>query len=378
MFEFRIKKKSKSTNARIGTFKTPHGTIETPVFMPVGTKATVKSLRPEDLRFSGSQIILANTYHLYLRPGHKLIEKMGGLHKFMNWNYPILTDSGGYQVFSLGESYGSRGQIQKGKSLKSLVKIIDGGVEFRSVLDGSKHLFTPKKVMDIEHALGADIIMAIDECPPPGVSKSYSEEAMERTHKWALECKKVHEKSKKRASQALFPIIQGGTYKDLRIKSAKFMADLDLPGIAIGGLAVGEPRKKTWEIIDAILPYLPENKPRYIMGIGTPEDIEEAIKRGMDMFDCVLPTRLGRHGSAFTQEGLLHLKNEKNRASKAPLDKKCTCYTCANYTRAYLRHLISEKEILGIHLLSLHNVAFLHQHVKKIKEKYILASHTKK
>jgi queuine tRNA-ribosyltransferase len=378
MFEFRIKARGRKTNARIGKFKTPHGTIETPVFIPVGTKATVKSLRPEDLKDAGSQIILANTYHLYLRPGHKLIEKLGGLHKFMNWDGPILTDSGGYQVFSLGESYGSRGQIPKGKSLKNLVKIIDGGVEFRSILDGSKHLFTPKKVMDIEHALGADIIMAIDECPAPGVAKSYTEESMERTHIWALECKKEHKKNKKRNSQALFPIIQGGMYKDLRIKSAKFMAGLDLPGIAIGGLAVGEPRKKTWEIIDAILPYLPENKPRYIMGIGTPEDIEEAVKRGMDMFDCVLPTRLGRHGSAFTSEGLLHLKNEKNRTSKAPLDKKCSCYTCANYTRAYLRHLISEKEILGIHLLSLHNVAFLHQHVKKIKEKCILASRTKK
>lgn len=231
--------------------------------------------------------------------------------------------------------------------------------------------------MEIQHALGADIIMAFDDCPAPGISKSSAKESMERTHRWALECKKEHHKINNGTSQALFPIVQGGMFKDLRIQSAKFMAKLNLPGIAVGGLAVGEPRKKTWEIIDAILPYLPEDKPRYIMGIGTPEDIEEAIARGMDMFDCVLPTRLGRHGTAFTSNGLLHLKNKKNRADKAPLDRKCSCYTCANFTRAYLRHLITEKEILGVHLLSLHNIAFLHRHVENIKKKCILASRTK-
>ncbi|MFC1749900.1 tRNA guanosine(34) transglycosylase Tgt [Pseudomonadota bacterium] len=363
MFEFKVKKRKERGHARIGSFNTPHGVIETPVFMPVGTKATVKSLCPRDLKEVGSQIILANTYHLYLRPGHKLVEKMGGLHAFMNWDSPILTDSGGFQVFSLGESFGNRGQVPKDQPLKKLVKIKEDGVEFRSIYDGSKHFFTPKKVMQIQESLGADIIMAFDECPAPKVGKAYTIESMHRTHKWAIECKKAHKKK----TQALFPIIQGGMYKDLRIQSAKFMVDLDLPGIAIGGLAVGEPRKKTWEIIDEILPHLPENKPRYVMGIGTPEDIEEAIKRGIDMFDCVLPTRLGRHGTAFTNRGLLHLKNEKNRNSKAPLDRKCNCYTCKNYTRAYLRHLVTEKEILGIHLLSLHNVAYLHQHVEKIK-----------
>lgn len=367
MFEFKITKESKKSHARIGSFTTPHGVIETPVFMPVGTKATVKSMTPEDLKETGTQIILGNTYHLYLRPGHKVVEKMGGLHKFMNWDGPILTDSGGYQVFSLGA----------GKTGKSLVKIHDDGVEFRSVLDGSKHLFTPKKVMQIQRALGADIIMAFDECPAAGAPRDYVEKSLERTHRWALECKKEQQRLQKAArgaalksnKQALFPIIQGGMYKDLRIASAKFMTQLDLPGIAIGGLAVGEPRKTTWKMIDAILPYLPKNKPRYMMGIGTPEDITEAVNRGIDMFDCVLPTRLGRHGTAFTKDGNLHIKNEKNRLSKAPLDSECDCYTCKNYTRAYLRHLLMENELLGLHLLSLHNIRFLHRHVEELKAK---------
>lgn len=364
MFKFTITKEEKKGQARIGEFTTPHGTIETPVFMPVGTKATVKTMKPEELKELGSQIILANTYHLYLRPGHKLIAKMGGLHKFMNWDGPILTDSGGYQVFSLGLG-------TKLKTHRNLVKVKDDGVEFRSILDGSKHFFSPKKVMEIEHDLGADIIMAFDECPPAGASKRYAKTSMEKTHRWALECKKEHARLTKKSGkkQALFPIIQGGMHEDLRIESAKFMADLDLPGIAIGGLAVGEPRETTWKMIDAILPYLPKDKPRYMMGIGTPEDITEAVKRGIDMFDCVLPTRLGRHGTAFTSKGTEHLRNEINRESKKPLDPKCSCYTCEHYTRAYLRHLIMEKEILGIHLLSLHNIAFLHNLVAELKRK---------
>lgn len=364
MFEFKLKKEDFRSQARIGELKTPHGVIETPVFMPCGTKATVKTMKPEELKEIGTQIILANTYHLYLRPGHKTIAKLGGLHKFMNWDRPILTDSGGYQVFSLGLG-------TKRTTDKKLVKINDQGVEFRSFLDGSKHLFTPKKVMQIQHDLGADIIMAFDECPPANASKQYARHSMERTHRWALECKIEHERlqKKSRSFQALFPIIQGAMFQDLRIESAKFMVGLNLPGIAIGGLAVGEPRKTTWKMVDAILPYLPKNKPRYIMGIGTPEDITEAVKRGIDMFDCVLPTRLGRHGTAFTSTGTLHLKNESNRLSKKPLDPTCTCYTCKNYTRAYLRHLINEKEILGIHLLSLHNIAFLHNLVAELKKK---------
>lgn len=372
MFDFKIKKSSRKNGARIGVFNTPHGNIETPVFMPVGTHAAVKTLTPEDLKEIGSQIILANTYHLYLRPGEKLISKMGKLHKFMNWDRPILTDSGGFQVFSLGLDQKARSKSGlKGiiKSSANLVKIKEDGVEFRSILDGSKHYFTPKKVMQIEHALGADIIMAFDECAPYGCTKEYARQAMERTHRWVIECMKEHENLNRRQKikQALFPIIQGGMFKDLRIESAKFMANLDLPGIAIGGLAVGEPRHLTWKIVDAILPYLPKNKPRYMMGIGTPEDITEAVKRGIDMFDCVLPTRLGRHGAAFTSKGQIHLRNEANKLSKKPLDSSCGCYVCKNYSRSYLRHLIIEKEILGLKLLSYHNVFFLTDLVNRLK-----------
>lgn len=369
MFQFTIH--HQKGQKRMGTLKTPHGSINTPVFMPVGTKATVKSLKPEDLKEIGSQIILANTYHLYLRPGHKLISKMGGLHAFMNWDRPILTDSGGFQVFSLGADFSERNTLPKDKAkIKNLVKIRDDGVEFKSILDGSSHFFSPKKVMEIEHDLGADIIMAFDECVPYGATKEYTKESMGKTHRWVLECKKEHTKLLKKSGkkQALFPIIQGGMYKDLRIESAKFMSELDLPGIAIGGLAIGEPREKTWGIVDEILPYLPINKPRYVMGIGTPEDIEEAMKRGIDMFDCVLPTRLGRHGSAFTKEGVIHITNEKNKLSKKPIDSTCPCYVCKNYTRSYLRHLVIEKEMLGAHLLSYHNIAYLTHIVDTFKK----------
>lgn len=372
MFEFKITNSGKKGESRMGQFKTAHGTIETPVFMPVGTRASVKTMKPEDLKEIGSQIILANTYHLYLRPGHKLIAKMGGLHKFMNWDRPILTDSGGFQVFSLGLDFDKR-RASAGNKVpqKKLVTIREDGVEFRSVLDGSKHFFSPKKVMEIEHDLGADIIMAFDECAPYGCTKEYARQAMERTHRWAVECVKEHAKlvKKSKKKQALFPIIQGGMFKDLRIESTKFIASLDTPGIAIGGLAVGEPRYITWKIVDAILPYLPKNKPRYMMGIGTPKDITEAVKRGIDMFDCVLPTRLGRHGSAFTKEGIIHIKNKENKLSKKPLDSLCKCYTCKNYTRAYLRHLLMEGEILGLHLLSYHNIAYLTQIVEDLKKK---------
>ena len=372
MFEFTIKKKDPGSNARTGSLKTPHGIIETPIFMPVGTRGAVKTMTPDDLKDAGAQIILANTYHLYLRPGHHLIRKMGGLHKFMNWKGPILTDSGGFQVFSLGTDFSLRKSLPKNiTEHKNIVKIRENGVEFRSIIDGSKHFFSPKKVMEIEHDIGADIIMAFDECAPYGYSREYAKEAMERTHRWAMACKKAQEKlsNGKRTKQALFPIIQGGMYKDLRIESAKFMAELDLPGIAIGGLAVGEPRELTWKMVDAILPYLPGKKPVYMMGIGTPKDIREAVSRGIDMFDCVLPTRLGRHGTAFTHHGTIHLKNESNKESRKKLDDQCTCYVCKNFSRAYLRHLIVEKEMLGLHLLSYHNIAFLVQYINKLKSK---------
>jgi queuine tRNA-ribosyltransferase len=374
MFEFKVSKKSNKTHSRIGDFTTPHGSIETPVFMPVGTHAAVKTLSPDDLKQIGSQIILANTYHLYLRPGEKVIAKMGKLHKFMNWDRPILTDSGGFQVFSLGldqkdrNKTGLKGKIKAGGKL---VKIHEDGVEFRSILDGSKHFFSPEKVMQIEHDLGADIIMAFDECAPYGCSKEYARQAMERTHRWVAECKKVHDRlnNKQKIKQALFPIIQGGMFTDLRIESATFMASLDLPGTAIGGLAVGEPRDLTWKIVDAILPFLPKDKPRYMMGIGTPEDITEAVKRGIDMFDCVSPTRLGRHGTVFTSKGQNHISNESNKLSKKPIDDKCECYVCKNFTRAYLRHLMIEKEILGLRLLSYHNIAYLTNLVNKLKKR---------
>lgn len=368
MFEFSIQQENGLM--RTGELVTPHGTIQTPVFMPVGTKATVKSMKPEDLKEMGSQIILANTYHLYLRPGHELIDQMGGLHAFMHWDRPILTDSGGFQVFSLGADFDERGAIPKDKTpQKNLVKIKEDGVEFKSILDGSVHFFSPEKVMEIEHALGADIIMAFDECAPAGVSREYTREAMERTHRWVVKCKEAHAKltEKSGKQQALFPIIQGGLFEDLRIESTRFIAGLDLPGIAIGGLAIGESREVTWSMVDAILPYLPKNKPRYMMGIGTPEDITEAMKRGIDMFDCALPTRLGRHGAAFTQSGTIHITNEENKLSKEPLDDWCECYVCKNYTRSYLRHLTMEKEMLGAHLLSWHNISYLHQIVAETK-----------
>ncbi len=271
MFEFKIKAQSAISQGRIADLVLPHGTIETPVFMPVGTKATVKTMTNEDLINTGSQIILGNTYHLYLRPGHKLIKQMGGLHKFMNWNKPILTDSGGFQVFSLGANFN---KIYGKNTKESLVKITNDGVEFKSILDGSKHFFTPEKVMEIEHDLGADIIMAFDECPPATADKTYTKQSMEKTHAWATRCKKKHEELNKqqKIKQALFPIIQGGMFKDLRIESAKFISSLNLPGIAIGGLAIGEPTETTWEMVDTVLPYLPKNKPKYIMGIGTPEE----------------------------------------------------------------------------------------------------------
>lgn len=370
MFEFKIVKESENSPARTATFTTEHGTINTPVFMPVGTKGSVKTMKPEDLKEIGSQIILANTYHLYLRPGHKVVKQLGGLHKFMNWDRPILTDSGGFQVFSLGADFNERKHIGDKPKMKNLVKIREDGVEFKSIIDGSTHFFSPKSVMEIEHALGADIIMAFDECAPFGCSKDYARAAMERTHRWAKECVAEHNRLNATASyqRALFPIIQGGMFTDLRIESAKFMAELDTPGIAIGGLAVGEPRELTWEIVDTIIPYLPKNKPRYVMGIGTPEDITEAVKRGIDMFDCVLPTRLGRHGSAFTKDGQIHIKNEENKLSLEPLDPDCQCYTCKNYTRGYLRHLVMENELLGLHLLSYHNIAYLTQLVEKLKK----------
>lgn len=345
--------------ARTGVLNTPHGKIETPVFMPVGTLATVKTLSPDELKTLNADIILANTYHLYLRPGEELIHQMGGLHKWMNWDRPILTDSGGFQVFSLGKS-------------KLGVKIKEEGVEFKSHLNGSKHYLTPEKAVQIQHKLGSDIIMAFDECASTDKEKKYVRSAMERTHAWLVRCRKEHEKLEKKKKiqppQALFPIIQGGIYEDLRIESTKFVCSMDWPGIAIGGLSVGETKQEMYKTIEHIHPYLPDDKPRYLMGVGTPEDLLECIERGIDMFDCVLPTRMSRHGAFWDELGRQNLRNNKYRDDKLPLQKKCRCYTCKNFSRSYLRHLIQEGEILGHRLMTIHNLHFLLDLVSKIRD----------
>lgn len=350
-FKYEIKAEDNETHARCGVLDTPHGKIKTPVFMPVGTKATVKTLSPEELTEAGAEIILANTYHLYLRPGSDIVKRMGGLHKWMNWKKPILTDSGGFQVFSLATK----------DKLKPLVKIKENGVEFKSYIDGSKHFFTPEKAIQIQNELGADIIMAFDECAPAHSVHQYAKEAMKRTHQWAIQCKNEWARLQhlKPTRQALFPIVQGGIHNDLRIESTKFMADLDLPGIAIGGLSVGETKKDMYQILETINPFLPKNKPRYLMGVGTPEDLLEAISYGIDMFDCVMATRNARHGSFWTLDGKFHIKNSEFKYEDTPLMDKCKCYTCKNYTASYIRHLIIEKEMFGQRLVTIHNIHFL-------------------
>ena len=340
----------KQTGARRGVIHTPHGDIQTPIFMPVGTQATVKSMTPEELKEEvKAQIILSNTYHLYLRPGHKLVEEAGGLHEFMKWDRPILTDCGGFQVFSLSD----------------LRTISEDGVEFKSHLDGSKHMFTPEKVMEIENSLGADIIMSFDECCPYPSTYEYAKNSMERTTRWAERCKKAHKKSDK---QGLFGIVQGGMYKDLREKSAKDLVAMDFPGYAVGGLSVGEPLDLMCEVLEHTTQFLPENKPRYLMGVGTPDYLLEAAVRGIDMCDCVLPTRIARNGTAMTWNGKVVVRNATYEKDWGPLDPECDCYTCKNYTRAYIRHLVKANEILGIRLLSIHNLRFLTKLMERVRE----------
>lgn len=347
MLEFKIFHKDKDSYARLGEVKTAHSVIETPVFMPVGTQATVKTLTPEDLKEMGIQIILSNTYHLYLRPGEELVEKAGGLHSFMNWDRSILTDSGGFQVFSLSK----------------LRKISDEGVVFNSHIDGSKHFLTPEKVMEIEQKLGADIAMCFDECSPYPCTYEEAKKAQERTTAWAKRCKEAHH----REDQALFGIIQGNVFEDLRIKSAKDLVELDFPGYAIGGLSVGEPKEDMYRILDLTHHLLPEDKPRYLMGVGAPEDLVEGVKRGVDMFDCVLPTRLARHGTAYTKRGKITVRNATYAEDFTPIDSECDCYVCKNYTRAYIRHLIKAEEILAPRLLSYHNIYFLAKLMENIR-----------
>lgn len=337
---YELIKTCKQTGARLGRLHTPHGVIETPIFMPVGTQATVKAMTPEELKDIGSQIILSNTYHLYMRPGHDLIERAGGLHKFMNWDKPILTDSGGFQVFSLGP----------------LRKIKEEGVEFRSHLDGSKHFLSPEKATEIQNALGSDIIMAFDECAPYPADRQYVKNSLERTTRWLERCKAAHKYPER---QALFGIVQGGMYKDLREQSTREITAIDLPGYAIGGLSVGEPKEMMYEVLDYTVPLLPEDKPRYLMGVGSPDDLLEGVLRGIDMFDCVLPTRIARNGTAMTSQGKVVVRNASYAEDFTSLDPECDCYTCRNYTKAYLRHLIKCNEILGARLLTIHNLHFL-------------------
>ncbi|MFR2518694.1 tRNA guanosine(34) transglycosylase Tgt [Peptostreptococcus stomatis] len=346
---YELIKTCKQTGARLGRLHTPHGVIETPIFMPVGTQATVKAMTPEELKDIGSQIILSNTYHLYMRPGHDLIERAGGLHKFMNWDKPILTDSGGFQVFSLGP----------------LRKIKEEGVEFRSHLDGSKHFLSPEKATEIQNALGSDIIMAFDECAPYPADRQYVKNSLERTTRWLERCKAAHKYPER---QALFGIVQGGMYKDLREQSAKEITAIDLPGYAIGGLSVGEPKEMMYEVLDYTVPLLPEDKPRYLMGVGSPDDLLEGVLRGIDMFDCVLPTRIARNGTAMTSQGKVVVRNASYAEDFSSLDPECDCYTCRNYTKAYLRHLIKCNEILGARLLTIHNLHFLLKLMENVRE----------
>jgi queuine tRNA-ribosyltransferase len=325
-------------NARAGKFSTPHGSILTPTFAPVGTQAAVKGVTPDQLIDINTQIVLANTYHLYLRPGDELIAELGGLHKFMNWNKPILTDSGGFQVFSLSD----------------INEITDQGVTFQSHIDGSHHIFTPEKAIKIQENLGADIIMCFDECPEP-YDRSYNEIALARTHAWAERCKIAQT----RADQALFGIVQGGIFPDLRSQSAKFISGLDFPGNAIGGLSVGEKKSEMLDIIDVVNQYLPENKPRYLMGVGTPLDIVQGVIRGIDLFDCVNPTRLARHKAAFTKYDRINISRKIYARDSSPLVEDCSCYTCQNFSKAYLRHLVKANELLAPTLLSIHNLHIL-------------------
>ena len=347
-FEFELLHVCKQTGARRGRLHTPHGVIETPIFMPVGTQASVKTMSPDELKECGAQIILSNTYHLHLCPGENLIKKAGGLHAFMNWDRPILTDSGGFQVFSLAD----------------LRKLTEAGVEFRSHLDGSKMFIGPEESIGIQEALGSDIAMQFDECSPYPCDYTRAKDAMHRTIRWLERCMKA----KTRQDQALFGIVQGAFYKDLRVECAREMSQLDLPGFGIGGLSVGEPKEIMYDMLDAMMPYMPQNKPRYLMGVGSPDCLIEGVLRGVDMFDCVLATRVARNGTVFTHDGRLVVRNAKYAEDFTPLDADCDCYACKNFTRGYIRHLFKAGEILALRLNSIHNIYFLTHMMTEMRE----------
>lgn len=346
---YELIKECRQSGARLGRVHTKHGTFDTPVFMPVGTQATVKTMMPRELKEIGADIILSNTYHLYLRPGHKLVEEAGGLHKFMNWDGSILTDSGGFQVFSLSK----------------LRDITEEGVTFRSHIDGSKHFLSPEKAMEIQNSLGSDIMMAFDECTPYPADYDCAKNSLERTIRWAKRCKDAH---KNPDSQALFGIIQGGMYKDLRKHSVEEMTKLDLPGYAVGGLSVGEPADIMYDMLEYTVPLMPRDKPRYLMGVGTPDYLIESAIRGIDMCDCVLPTRIGRNGTVMTSRGKLVVRNAKYARDFSPLDEECDCYVCKNFTRAYIRHLLKAGEVLGLRLTTWHNIHFLVTLMKNVRQ----------
>jgi queuine tRNA-ribosyltransferase len=345
-FKFSLLQVDTDSRARLGRMDTPHGPVATPAFAPVGTQATVKALDPRDLRELGADLILSNTYHLYLRPGAQVVAEMGGLHRFMGWDGPILTDSGGFQVFSLAERR----------------KFTDEGVLFRSHIDGSQHHFTPELVIRVQEQLGADIIMCLDECAAPD-DRAYNELALNRTHAWAARCHDSHT----RADQALFGIVQGGLFSDLRQQSARYLVGLDFPGYAIGGLSVGETKEQLYTILDITVSVLPADKPRYLMGVGAPEDLLEGVARGVDLFDCVLPTRLARNAALFTRQGRLNIRNASFERDGAPIEDGCACYTCRHFSRAYLRHLFKAGELLAHRLATIHNVHFLLQLMRDIR-----------
>ena len=357
--KFRIIKRSTYTKARAGILKTDHGTIQTPIFMPVGTQATVKTISPQELNEIKAQIILNNTYHLYLRPGQDLVKQGGGVQKFMSWNKPILTDSGGYQVFSLSE----------------LNKITHDGFKFQSHVDGSYHFFSPEKVVEIQRDLGSDIMMVLDECAPYPCDYAYAKKANKLTIDWARKSIETFRNTQPRFDfdQSIFAIVQGSTYKDIRKESANALVDMNFPGYAIGGLSVGEPKSAMYEMTDIVTDILPKQKPRYLMGVGKPEDLLEGIESGIDMFDCILPTRMGRNGTVFTKNGTVSIKNARHRESFGKLDPDCDCYTCRTFSRAYLRHLFVVKELLVLKLLSYHNLYFYIQ-LMKMARKAILAN----
>lgn len=346
---YELIKTCKQTGARLGKVHTPHGSFETPVFMPVGTLATVKTMSPEELKEMGAGIILSNTYHLWLRPGNEIVKEAGGLHKFMNWDRAILTDSGGFQVFSLSE----------------FRKIEEEGVHFRNHLNGDKLFLSPEKAMHIQNDLGSDIMMAFDECPPYPAEYDYMKKSVERTTRWAERCLKAHNRPN---DQGLFGIIQGGEYEELRKQSAKDLVSMDFPGYAVGGLSVGEPKDVMNRVLEFTTPLMPSNKPRYLMGVGSPDSLIDGAIRGIDMFDCVLPTRIARNGTLMTSEGRLVVKNAKYAKDFGPLDENCDCYTCRNFSRAYIRHLIKSDETFGLRLTSYHNLYFLVNLMEKVRQ----------